>query len=311
MVLTSHWSAVTVLGWPGYLLLWLFLVYGFLGLVVETVFCLVRGGVLESRLGLLYLPLRPMYGVGGVACTLLLDPHLHPVAVFLAGMVICTAVEYLGGSICDRAFGTLSWDYRSKALHLHGKICLEYSCYWGLLAALVVYLFTPLIGEGVGRVDRTTGESVLSALLGLTLASMVLTAAAWRRAGRRVGVRRAPAVGRGPAGQAGLAGRMVDLLVPDQVLINTFPRTRLAQELAVLTGRQPFVVRAWTSPVAPDATPAGPTRVTYACADDVRDVAARPPEAVVAVRDVTNGARDARRLPARQLHRRPARAAGS
>ena len=69
--------AATVLGWSVYLLCWLFLVYSFLGVVIETVFCLVRERHLESRLGMLYLPLRPMYGVGGVASTLLLDRFQH------------------------------------------------------------------------------------------------------------------------------------------------------------------------------------------------------------------------------------------
>ena len=43
-----------------------------LGVRVEVIFCLVVDGVLESRPGLLHLPLRPVYGIGGVACTLFL-----------------------------------------------------------------------------------------------------------------------------------------------------------------------------------------------------------------------------------------------
>ena len=41
-----------------------------LGVMVEVIFCLVMDGVPESRSGLLHLPLRPVYGIGGVACTL-------------------------------------------------------------------------------------------------------------------------------------------------------------------------------------------------------------------------------------------------
>ncbi|MFL6045734.1 MAG: putative ABC transporter permease [Propionibacteriaceae bacterium] len=43
-----------------------------LGVMVEVIFCLVVDGVLESRSGLLRLPVRPVYGIGGVACTLFL-----------------------------------------------------------------------------------------------------------------------------------------------------------------------------------------------------------------------------------------------
>src|SRR5829696_5031936 len=69
--------SATVLGFSVYLILWLFVIYSFLGVLVEMIFCLVQEGVLESRVGLLYLPLRPIYGVGGVACTVLLSP-IHP-----------------------------------------------------------------------------------------------------------------------------------------------------------------------------------------------------------------------------------------
>lgn len=234
--------SATLAGWSTYLLLWLFVIYGFLGVVVETVYCLIREGVLESRLGLLYLPLRPMYGIGGVASTLLLDRfHQQPVVVFLGGMLICTVVEYAAGTICDLAFGTLSWDYRDKVLHLHGKVCLQYSCYWGLLTGLAVYVLNPSISGSLGLLDRAIGETVLAVLIGLALVSAVLTIAAWLRARRRIGVLKARAAGQDVPLRETIAGRVIDWLAPDPLMINTFPRTRLAQELMELTGRQ----RSW------------------------------------------------------------------
>ena len=234
--------AATVLGWPVYQLCWLFLIYGFLGVVIETVFCLVREGVLESRLGLLYVPLRPMYSIGGVACTLLLDRYQHqPIMVFLGGMLICSVVEYTAGSICDKAFGTISWDYRSKPLHLHGKICLEYSCYWGLLVWLTVSVLNPLITRPVTRLESTAGQTLLTALIGLTLASALLTVAAWARTRERLDVHNSQAEGRTVTVAETAARRIIDRLAPDALMINTFPRTRLADELMTLTGHQ----RSW------------------------------------------------------------------
>src|SRR5215213_1376102 len=40
--------------------------------MVEVIFYLVVDGVLESRPGMLHLPLRPIYGIGDAACTLFL-----------------------------------------------------------------------------------------------------------------------------------------------------------------------------------------------------------------------------------------------
>lgn len=251
------WYSATLLGWSVYLLLWLFVVYCFLGVVIETVYCLVREGVLESRLGLLYLPLRPMYGIGGVASTLLLDPFLQqPIVVFLGGMLICSVVEYAAGSICDKAFGTISWDYRDKLLHLHGRICLQYSVYWGLLVGLTLYVLNPLVSGSVSQLDPRTGEPVLTAVLTLAVASAVLTTAAWTRARRRLDVHRSEAGDRAVTSGGTLIGRVIDRLAPDLLVINTFPRTRLAQELTALTGRQRTWIR-W-----PRLQQIAPTKVT-------------------------------------------------
>jgi len=130
-----------VLGSSVYLILWLVVIYSFLGVIVEVVFCLVVEGVLESRLGLLYLPLRPIYGVGGVACTLYLHRFIQePILGFLFGMMIGSVVEFVASFAMEKGLGTISWDYSDKLLNLHGRICLQYSFCWGLLALLVLYV---------------------------------------------------------------------------------------------------------------------------------------------------------------------------
>ena len=54
-------------------------------------------GVIESRCGLLYLPLSPIYGLGGVAVSVFLLPYVdNPLALFFLGMAVCTVLEYVG-----------------------------------------------------------------------------------------------------------------------------------------------------------------------------------------------------------------------
>jgi uncharacterized membrane protein len=96
--------SATVLGSSVYLILWFFVIYSFLGVFVEMIFCLFREGVLESRLGLLYIPLRPIYGVGGVTCTVLLHRFIgEPILIFIWGMLICSVVEYVASFVMDKA----------------------------------------------------------------------------------------------------------------------------------------------------------------------------------------------------------------
>jgi uncharacterized membrane protein len=236
--------AATLLGSSVYLLLWLFLAYAFLGVLIEGAFFLLCERTLESRTGLLYLPLRPLYGVGGCGFALLLRPVLaQPVAVFVLGAVVATVVEYLASLLTERVFDAVSWDYRHKAINLHGRVCLSYSLCWGGLALVAVYLLDHPLAVVLGRVPRRTGETVLTVLMLLVLASSVLTVAALTRTRRRVAALRSCARGVVVLGTSTGWGQVVDRLVPDAVLVNTFPRMTLVVELCRLTGQEPVWVR--------------------------------------------------------------------
>jgi uncharacterized membrane protein len=236
--------STSMLGFSTYLVLWSFVIYSFLGVVAEMVFCLATKGVLESRSGLLYLPLRPMYGIGGVACMLFLHPFLqHPIQVFVLGMLICTVVEYAAAVVMETVFGVVYWDYSDKALNLHGRICLQYSVLWGLLAFLPVYAadrFLPGMVQAFGPPE--VGTTVLTVVMVLVLLFWMVTLAAFARVHNRVTLI-AMRAGGGPGATPTVRDRVVDVLVPDSVMINTFPQTNLTAELMELTGARAASIR--------------------------------------------------------------------
>ncbi len=234
--------ATTILGAPIYLIGWFFLIYGFLGVIVEMVFCLSREGVLESRLGLLYIPLSPIYGIGAVALTQFLFPYFEqPVLLFLMGIVVGTVLEYVASFVMEKLFGTLFWDYSDKPFNVHGRVCLEYSIYWGLLSLLVLYILDPVVLGFVNLFSPAVGQVVLSVLIVLTLASVVLTMASFGRIRRRVNALESKAGGEQVADAESGWDRLIGRLAPDPVMINTFPRMSLMTEYMDLTGQQ----RAW------------------------------------------------------------------
>jgi len=234
--------STTLLGCSVYQIVWWFVVYSVLGVVVETMFCLVHEGLLESRFGVLFLPLRPLYGVGGAMCTLLLTGlRQEPVLVFGFGMLIASVVEYLASEVMEKVFGTASWDYSDKVLNLHGRICVQYSVGWGLLALLTVYVINPVLSDLVGTVSRRVGEVVLTVLIILTLLSMTITLAALARLRHRVLVLQARSRGETVTWRDTPVDRMIDRLAPDPIMINTFPRASLILRLSELTGTE----RAW------------------------------------------------------------------
>jgi uncharacterized membrane protein len=225
--------STTVFGFSVYVILWLFLIYSFLGVIIEVIFCLVMDGVLEARLGLLYLPLRPMYGVGGVASELILDRFLHnPLLVFVSGVLICSVVEYVAGFLVERAFGTVSWDYSDKLFNLHGRVCLQYSVCWGVLILLALYVLDPYLDGFVNLFGRRFGEAVLTVLMTLVLLSAVVTLAALARVRERVDVLEARARGEAVSASDTAWSRLIDRVAPDPVMINTFSRMTLMTDLA-------------------------------------------------------------------------------
>jgi uncharacterized membrane protein len=203
--------------------------------------------VLESRTGLLYVPLRPIYGIGGVACALLLHFSRGPVVLFVFGTLVGSAIEYGAALVVEKAFGTASWDYSDKRCNLHGRICLQYSLGWGLLMLLVGYVLDPFFSWVVSVPDRQLGETVLTMLLLITVLAGVLTAAALTRMRKRVAAIRARAAGRVAPAPDTAWDRLIDRLAPAPVIINSFPRASLTTQFMELTGAQRRWIRipAW------------------------------------------------------------------
>ena len=103
-----------------YKLFWVFMIGCFLGVVVETLFCLVTHGYIESRQGVIYGPFNPVYGFGAVLMTLV----LHPISqrkwylIFALGMVLGGGFEFVSSYIQQFTTGTVSWQYHQMPFNL-------------------------------------------------------------------------------------------------------------------------------------------------------------------------------------------------
>jgi uncharacterized membrane protein len=220
-----------------YFALWAFLIYGFYGVLVEMTFCYAKQykGVIESRCGLLYLPLSPIYGLGGVAVSVFLLPYVdNPFALFFLGMAVCTVLEYVASFVMEKLFGSVFWDYSEKPLNLQGRICLQYSLYWGFLGLLLIYVLDPATLRLVEGWPLPAAAYVLAVLITLTILSSILTLLAFHRFDQKVAYLKAqrdstplPTIDT-PFGR----------LMPDVVMINTFPRMSHIVEYMELTGER-------------------------------------------------------------------------
>ncbi|MDF1478022.1 putative ABC transporter permease [Leifsonia sp. H3M29-4] len=222
-----------------YLALWLFFIYSFAGVIVEMIYCwtIEYRGVIESRLGLLYLPFNLLYGAGGTIITLvLIDYFDDPLIVFALGLVVGTALEYVTSLVMEKAFHAVYWDYSKEFLNIQGRVCLKYAIFWGLLSLFLLYVLDVINYRIILAIPQPAGLVVLAVLVVLTLASITLTLAAYRRTEQKNTYLKAIKAGQSAVLPDSWWTRLVDRLVPDSVLINTFPRMSLIVEYQELSG---------------------------------------------------------------------------
>lgn len=136
---------------------WYFLIYSFLGWVVEVVYQALEKGLVVNR-GFLNGPVCPIYGFGVVGLFLLMNAvstrNLQALSlweIFICGAVLATLIELIGGWILDRSFHVRLWDYRDKPFNFRGYICLEFSIIWGLAIVFVVRNAHPVIEDLCGH----------------------------------------------------------------------------------------------------------------------------------------------------------------
>ena len=152
-----------------------FFLYAFLGWVAEVAFHAVSMGKFVNR-GFLCGPVCPIYGVGVTVILLLLGDFVEkPWAVFLIGIVMPTAIEFLTGWILETFFHNKWWDYSERKFNIKGYICLEFSVLWGLAVLFVVEAVHPLVKKFVFLAGNITGTALVSVCLAALLADCIVT----------------------------------------------------------------------------------------------------------------------------------------
>ncbi len=179
-------------GMTAYQMLWYFLVYSFIGWVVEVVFHAVTVGKVINR-GFLNGPVCPVYGFGMLAVLSLIHGaeaagwKMNDFMLFLFGLLLATAVELVAGWLLDVCFHARWWDYSDKPFQFRGYICLEFSILWGLGTVIVIRGVHSLVEMQKLFTEPTTFGLILLNLLNLIYAvDFVVTAAVMKGFNKRL-----------------------------------------------------------------------------------------------------------------------------
>lgn len=152
------WWNRRIFGLSGYHVVLWFLVYSLMGWIVESVYMSIYNRKLTNR-GFAKGPFCPIYGVGALTVFFLLRPYSdQPFQLFLLGMILATAIEFITAVIMNRIFGEIWWDYREKPLNYKGIICLESSIAWGFYTLGLFFFLQNMVSSLVDALPVLVGK---------------------------------------------------------------------------------------------------------------------------------------------------------
>ena len=122
-----------------------FIIYAFLGWLVETIYVWIKTKKLVDR-GFLIGPYCPIYGVGVLLIINFLEDYMNNYLVlFILSVVICMVLEYVTSYLMEKIFNARWWDYSNRKFNINGRICLETAIPFGIGGMIIMYIVNPII----------------------------------------------------------------------------------------------------------------------------------------------------------------------
>ncbi len=172
----------------------LFFIYGILGWVYESLFCILKTKKWEKR-GFLFGPCCPIYGFGAVAISLI--AALLPASpqeplwagllrIFLISVFGSMILEYATSVALEKAFHAVWWDYSDMPFNLNGRISLFSTLGFGAAGILVVYVIAPPFEQMMSFIPPLVLELMTLVFVGVSSADLTLTVSALTDFERRI-----------------------------------------------------------------------------------------------------------------------------
>lgn len=159
-----------------YYLLFYFIIFSFLGWLMETVRVSIKSGCYVNR-GFANGPYCPIYGVGmGAVIVFLGGLKSNIPLLFICGIGLTTTLEYFTAVLLEKVFKAKWWDYSYKKFNYQGRVCLDISIAWGVLCVVMIELVVPFIDKVIGKIPLAVGCAVTIAAVAVILFDVVMTA---------------------------------------------------------------------------------------------------------------------------------------
>ena len=165
-------------------LFWIFYIGCFLGVVIETIWCILTNGYFEYRTALILEPLNPVYGVGAVIISLLLSKmkKYTNLVLYFSSFIIGGLFEVACSIFQETIFGTVSWMYKPSNFGILGnRTSLLYCFLWGFLGIFWIRIFYPVLSKLIEKIPNKIGKPLTFFLVGLVCIDILFSSGALLR----------------------------------------------------------------------------------------------------------------------------------
>lgn len=156
-----------------YQLLWLFLIYSFVGWILETIFAITKQRKIINR-GLINGPFCTAYGFTGVLITVALK-DLSGVWLFLFSAIYASVIEWVAGKIIEKICHERWWNYENNKFNLGGYISLQTSVLWGVLGFIAVTFTNSLLIDAYKLIPFMVVRIILIVVVVALAADMIFS----------------------------------------------------------------------------------------------------------------------------------------
>lgn len=169
-----------------YEVLWIFIIYAFLGWCTEVAYAATEKGVFINR-GFLNGPYCPIYGCGVLIVVAVLTPLKDSLLILFAGSFLLTSIlEFVTGFLLEKVFKNKWWDYSDKPFNIKGYVCLKFSILWGLACSFIMLVLHPMIYRFIKVIPHVLGVILLVLFMACFSVDLFVTVSTINKFNRRM-----------------------------------------------------------------------------------------------------------------------------
>lgn len=166
-----------------YKIVWIIIIGGLLGYIVETTWNLAVTGEFLNNQGLIYMPIKPVYALGAILFSLLAEKiiNINGLFIFLICAFIGAFFEFLCSLFQEYVLGKAFWDYSDSPFNIQGRTSLFYAILWGTLGLIFIRHIYPFACRMIEKIPNKPGKIITWLLFVFLIFNIFISTCAIKR----------------------------------------------------------------------------------------------------------------------------------